>query len=467
MILTTASASAGGAELCLADLVAAGVTGARLDVILGGSGPLADLIRERGLVPQSITPPNRLAQLGDAMTASHFLGRWTTLKRALLTLGAAWSHRRALHRVWHERTPAAVVTLDLKTHLLAVGAIPSASSLIWWMHDDPSIRPLTTPLLRRAVSLASRHPGGFGVVTCSHFVARQVQRALNPPAHVPILPIVNPIDLERLLGEGRHSPSNHTSSWGASSARTAGREVGGDGGSGARVRIGLVATYARWKGHEVFLKALAALPSRVVERVEGVVVGGPIYRNPQSQWSRGELEQLADQLGLGQPGRPSVRFRGHIDNPAKVFDDLDVVVHASTRPEPFGRVVAEALALGLPVVTPGLGGAAEAAGLDRNPGWDQVASQQAYRVHETCVTVPPNDPQALAEALIRLIEDEPLRHRLAQSGPAFARAAFDLSRLPDQWSEAIARVRASARARRRHIDPRFLDSDSCSSSISP
>ena len=449
VILTTALASAGGAELCLADLVASGVTGARLDVILGGPGRLADLVRERGLSPEWVAPPDRLTQLGDAVVASRRGGRWIALKRAASTLGAAWNHRRALRHAWRQRHPSAIVTLDLKTHLLAVGAIPPTSSLIWWMHDDPSIRPVATPLLRQAVRLAARHPGGFGVVTCSGFVAEQVKRALNPPEHVPIVPILNSIDLERLLGKGTVAARDHTQP--ECPEQPPPKAVQGTGGT--RLRIGLVATYARWKGHEVVLRALAALPERLVGRVEGVVVGGPIYRNPRSQWSRDELERLADHLGLGQPGRPPIQFRGHVDVPARVFDDLDMVVHASTRPEPFGRVIAEALALGLPVVTPGLGGAAEAAGLDRQPTPDEVASGSGYRIHETCLTVPPNDPHSLAEALTRLVEDEPLRRRLARSGPAFARNAFDLGRLPDQWAEAIARVSATARRRGSQPDP--------------
>ena len=58
------------------------------------------------------------------------------------------------------------------------------------------------------------------------------------------------------------------------------------------VRIGLVATYARWKGHETFLRALAQLDDA---RARGYVVGGPVYETAGSQHSRDELEQLVQE----------------------------------------------------------------------------------------------------------------------------------------------------------------------------
>ena len=62
------------------------------------------------------------------------------------------------------------------------------------------------------------------------------------------------------------------------------------------VRIGLVATFARWKGHEVFLRALAAMPKD--EPVRGYIIGGPVYDTAGSQHTMEELQALADGLGL-------------------------------------------------------------------------------------------------------------------------------------------------------------------------
>ena len=74
---------------------------------------------------------------------------------------------------------------------------------------------------------------------------------------------------------------------------------------------------------------------------------------------------------------------------------LDMLVHASVTPEPFGQVVVEGMAAGLPVITTTEGGPAE------------------FVEHErTALQVPPKDKDALAAALRRLAADPALRSRL-------------------------------------------------------
>ena len=110
------------------------------------------------------------------------------------------------------------------------------------------------------------------------------------------------------------------------------------------IRVGLVATMARWKGHEVFLRALSMLPKDLP--IRGYVIGGPIYSTAGSQRSVEELRALASGLGLNG----NAAFTGFVKDSAAAIRALDVVVHASTDPEPFGLVVAEAMACGKPVV---------------------------------------------------------------------------------------------------------------------
>jgi glycosyltransferase involved in cell wall biosynthesis len=73
--------------------------------------------------------------------------------------------------------------------------------------------------------------------------------------------------------------------------------------------------------------------------------------------------------------------------------------------EAFGVVFLEAMACGVPVVGTRVGGVPE-----------------IVRDSENGLLVPPNDPPALAEALVRLLTDQPLRHRLAAAGLETARA---------------------------------------------
>src|SRR5207253_6282469 len=85
------------------------------------------------------------------------------------------------------------------------------------------------------------------------------------------------------------------------------------------------------------------------------IVGGPIYRSRGSQVSAEGLRARAEALGVGS----RVGLVGHQADPARALRALDVVVHASTRPEPFGRVIVEGMACGRAVVAIRDGGAAE------------------------------------------------------------------------------------------------------------
>ena len=93
------------------------------------------------------------------------------------------------------------------------------------------------------------------------------------------------------------------------------------------LRVGLVATFATWKGHGVFLDAVARLPADSPARF--YIVGGPIYRSAGSQVSLDELRAHAAGLGLGD----RVGFAGHQADPAAAAGGgSDVVVTPARGP---------------------------------------------------------------------------------------------------------------------------------------
>lgn len=121
-----------------------------------------------------------------------------------------------------------------------------------------------------------------------------------------------------------------------------------------RLRVGLIATYARWKGQDLFLRALAAALQGGAN-VHEYIIGGPIYATAGSQWTREELIVMTRELGIAE----RVTFEPFASDPVRVYRSLDVVVHASAAPEPFGRTIAEALACGKRVLAPAEGGPLE------------------------------------------------------------------------------------------------------------
>lgn len=158
--------------------------------------------------------------------------------------------------------------------------------------------------------------------------------------------------------------------------------------------VGLVGRLSPWKGQDVFLEAFALAFPDGPERAH--LVGSAMFG--EDAWER-HLRQLAGDLGLA--GR--VEFRGFREDVWSELAELDVAVHASTTPEPFGQVVLEAMAAGVPIVAAAEGGPAEIV----TDGVDGLL-------------VRPGDPQVLAVALQRLAQDADLRVSLQAAGKATA-----------------------------------------------
>lgn len=132
----------------------------------------------------------------------------------------------------------------------------------------------------------------------------------------------------------------------------------------------------RWKGHAVLIAALAQLGRRdLCCLFVGSDQGRAHYR--------GELAEMANSLGLGD----MVRIVDHCRDMPAAYMLADVVVSASTSPEGFGRITAEAQAMGRPVIATEHGG-----------------SRETIIPDETGWLTPPDDPGALARALDRALD---------------------------------------------------------------
>ena len=394
----------GGAEMCLLDLLASlrsDRPGWSLRVILGDDGPLRSAVEDLGVPCEVLPLPYRVASLGDASIGFAGVGRSRgRLALAVKAPAAAFATLGYLTRLRHRLrslAPDLIQTNGMKAHLLGAWAAPRRVPVVWHLHDYIGSRAAMRRLLR-----ASARRGVFGVAV-SHSVAADAARSLG--RNVPVETVYNAADLDRF------QPGPGDGSWlDALSGLSPSSSVG-------VVRIGLVATFARWKGHEIFLDAVSRLPASTPARF--YVVGGPIYKSAGSQHDLSELRSMAE--GLGLAGR--VGFAGHQDDPAAVYRALDVVVHASTRPEPFGRVIVEAMACGRAVAAAPHGGAAE-----------------LFEDGVSALACPPGDALGLSVVLNRLATDPELRVRLGAAGRAEAEARFDRARLSEDWSRVYARA---------------------------
>jgi len=152
-------------------------------------------------------------------------------------------------------------------------------------------------------------------------------------------------------------------------------------------RIGVVGRIMPKKGQRFFVEAAARVRERI-PNAEFYVIGEATaeFRNYEA-----ELRARVDSLGLGR----CFHWTGYLDEPLPLMASLDVVVHAAVEPEPFGRVIIEALALGCPIVATALGGPVEILE-DRVSGF----------------LVPPGDAAAITEKVLALLEDRELGQRM-------------------------------------------------------
>lgn len=153
-------------------------------------------------------------------------------------------------------------------------------------------------------------------------------------------------------------------------------------------RIGLVARIDPWKGQELLLRAFAAACGDSDETL--VLFGGPSFGHEEFL---DELGALALELGVAD----RVEFAGHQSDVDAAIQSLDVCVQCSLRAEPLGQNVLQYLAAGKPTIVSGEGGPAE---------WVTDG--------ENGLVFAPGDVKALATAIRTLVDDLPLRRRLAR-----------------------------------------------------
>jgi glycosyltransferase involved in cell wall biosynthesis len=401
IVFLSPTGQTGGAEAALHEVLA-GLRQSHpswsLRVIVASDGPLVARVEALGVPVQVLPFPASLARLGDWGVRRRWWRRLTFAGRCAVVALPTLGYLRRLRVLLEMEPPDVIHTNGLKMHVLGAWARPRGSALLWHLHDYVSRRALSARLLRRYVSRCS------AVVANSQSVAHDMRQVCGDA--IAIHPVWNAVDLERF------SPTGPRLDLDAVSGLPPADDV---------LRVGLVATFARWKGHETFLRALAALPASLP--VRGYIVGGPVYETAGSQVSIAELRHRVTSLGLNA----RVGFTGFIQDSATAMRALDVVVHASTDPEPFGLVIAEAMACGKPVVAVRAGGATELT----LPGVNAL-------VHE------PGDAFALAGHLEQLARDAGLRQRLGLAGRSTAEHSFSRRRLAHQLTSIYEAIGAAS-----------------------
>jgi glycosyltransferase involved in cell wall biosynthesis len=153
--------------------------------------------------------------------------------------------------------------------------------------------------------------------------------------------------------------------------------------------VGIFGRIVGWKGQKQFIEAAALVSER--SNAQFFVVG-ETTDGEDDYYS--EVLRTIKNLGLGD----RVVFTGYVESVYDYYALMDVVVHASILPEPFGRVVLEAMSQGKPVIAATLGG-----------------PRECITEGEDGFLVDPWDRDALANRILQVIQDAQLREKLGRA----------------------------------------------------
>ena len=356
-LFVTHTAAPSGAELCMGRLaLALRRRGVDVAVTFAQDGPMVEQLRRDGVrtAVLSSTFDSRAMTIGD-WRPQHLLVGLARLVRLGRELGDTAAGSETSVVVAHS------------TKALVIGAVAARRAglpLVWHVHDR-----VTREYFGWAMSTFIR---GLGWLVSRGYIANSRST------------------MDTLFLRGRPAVVVYP---GIEVAATQQREVQRD---PPETVIAVVGRLTRWKGQDVFLRAVAQArvrPARIY------LVGGTLF---DEDAFRDELEHLACALDL------PVTFTGHVDDPQSYMRRADILVHCSVIAEPFGQVVLEGLQAGCAVIASRPGGPAEIV----EPGVSGLL-------------VDAGDQEQLTAALDAVIGDRALRERLSAQGRRRAEA-FDL-----------------------------------------
>ncbi len=345
-----------GAEIALARVLPSLADVIDPHVILGEDGPLVDRLREGGISVEVIP----MAAAGRDM-------RKDTVRPVGLgatSLAASAHYVERIRRRLRELRPDLIHTNSLKAALYGGLAGRLAGIPVIW-HIRDRIAPDYLPIAAvRLVRVAAR-------VLPSALVANSRSTLATLPDRIGRASVPNTVVYDS-VGDAR--PGHRTQD--------------------RPFRVGTIGRLASWKGQDVFLDSFArAFPD---DECEAWVVGSAMFGEDDYAAS------LRAQVGrLGVEDR--VKFRGFRDDVWKELSEIDALVHCSLTPEPFGQVVVEGMAAGVPVIAADAGGPSEIV---------------THNVDGLLIS--PGDVRSLATAMRSLHDDASLRSALASRGRATA-----------------------------------------------
>ena len=173
--------------------------------------------------------------------------------------------------------------------------------------------------------------------------------------------------------------------------------------------IGIVGQITPWKGQDDAVRVLADVRRRGVE-ARLLVVGRPQFVGGAERYDNRRFLETVRRLAAGLGVADSVLFLGERQDVPEILAALDVLIVPSWE-EPFGRVVLEAMSMGVPAIATDVGGPVE-----------------IVRDGEDGILLPPHRPGQWGEAAFGLLSDPERRAAIGRRARATAEARFSPER---------------------------------------
>lgn len=370
------SGKPGGAELCLLDI--ARKYRDRCLVCLFSDGDFRTLLEANQIPVKVLATP-----LGIHKDSSFLIGLLSTGQLIPLILTVAQLSRQ--YDLIYANTQKALV----------VGALASVLSrrpLVYHLHDILSTEHFSPTNQRIAVTLANR----FASVVIANSQASQAA----------FIAAGGQAKLSQVVYNG-FNPSLYQA---ARSQRQPIRQEFGF--TPQEFVVGHFSRLAPWKGQHLLIEALTHCP----RSVSAILVGAALFGEEDYVQ---QLKQQVKDLNLEH----RVRFLGFRGDVADLMAACNLVVHTSTAPEPFGRVIIEAMLCGTPVLAAAAGGAMELVEHGVT-GW----------------LVKPGDPLKLATIIQQCYDRPNLTIEIAKQAQIRASQSFDLGEIDRQLAQILLQV---------------------------
>ncbi len=182
--------------------------------------------------------------------------------------------------------------------------------------------------------------------------------------------------------------------------------------------VGHFSRLSPWKGQDVLLEALHNMPANVV----AVFVGDALFGEADYV---AQIQQQVTDLGLTD----RVKFLGFRSDVPALMRACDLIAHTSTAPEPFGRVIIEAMLCQKPVVATAAGGAIELVQPGKT-GW------------LTC----PGQVAQLQQVIHQVQESPQLTEQIVENAYQYALENFQLSQMQQQTADRLTQITMESRS---------------------